>query len=528
MPWTIWQESLAKRDAAVRAKTIAEVERGITAMNMAFPQPQSAKHPIYGYDYPYRSYTPMAPTRRPDSPVTVSTLVKLADTYDVLRDCIQHLKREVTAVPIEISVKDGKTPSGRAEERIAKAMNFLSRKGGIGGIGVSRSEFEGKLLEDLLVIGAAAVWYHPTVGGSVYQCLAIDAATIRPASDAYGFPADPPYEQWIQGMKTGDYDYSQLSYTGLPINANSRSLYYKSPVEWLINVVNSALRADQWNREWLVSGNTPADMIAMPPEWSPDQVIQWADYWDSKLSGETKERVKTKFLPAGSQKVGSNTRKDQDFQEFELWLLRRTCACMGVQPASIGFAGEQYKVSQNDSMESTSAFGAGVILEWRKAFYDDLLERLGFPDLEVLNINAREEKIAERAQRNSTLVSGAIKTPNEARQDEGLEPIEGGDTLFISSTLRPLEQALEPPEPPAMPGAKPTAANANEPDEDDKQDRAAALRLYEKKSINRVKAGKPAFCSFESEYLPDAGAIAEALRGCNSIDDVREEFRKWA
>lgn len=34
--------------------------------------------------------------------------------------------------------------------------------------------------------------------------------------------------------------------------------------------------------------------------------------------------------------------KDQDFQEFKLWLQGRTCALMGVPPESLGFAGDQY------------------------------------------------------------------------------------------------------------------------------------------------------------------------------------------
>lgn len=530
------RESVRREAGAATVEALRAVwpTNGSSPMMGAPSFQPSSTYPVYAWDNPIWWSTPQPPTRRPQSQVTTQTLRQLADTYDILRDCIQHLKREVHAVPLRIVAKDKKDDSDGTQTRIIEAEQFFSLQGGIGGVGRMRTEFEGMVIEDLTVIGAAAIYYAPTRGGSPYEVVAIDATTIRPRVDAFGWPGPDEmwYEQWINGVMVTGFTRQEMTYTGLSIQSRSYSPYYASPVEWLIYVVTSALSADQWNRSWLTDGSSVQDIIALPEAWTPLQVKQFSEYWDQLRTGNIAGRQKTTFVPGGSQKVGTNTRKDQDFQEFELWLMRRTCAMMGVQPASIGFAGEQYKVSQQDSMESTSAFGVGVLLQWRKDLYDDLLLRLGYGDLECQNVTAREEKATERAERNTKLVSGGIKTPNEGRAEEGLEAIEGGDTLFISSTLRPLEQALEPP--PAPGGNDGARAGGNRGDRDGNADNPGndtqrALGQWERKALNRLRAGKSADCLFAHPAIahPYPPLIRERLAGCTTSDQVRAVFRTF-
>lgn len=136
---------------------------------------------------------------------------------------------------------------------------------------------------------------------------------------------------------------------------------------------------------------------------------------------------------------------------------------MGVQPASIGFTGEQYKVSQDESMHSTSRFGGGVLLRLRKRRYDDILERAGFGDLHTVLPEEQTEKPVERATREEIEIRSGAKTINEVRSGHQLGTIEGGDTTLVATTLRPLSQALTPPEPNPTPepGPVPTPGDNN-------------------------------------------------------------------
>jgi hypothetical protein len=188
-----------------------------------------------------------------------------------------------------------------------------------------------------------------------------------------------------------------------------------------------------------------------------------------------------------------------------------------VQPASIGFVGEQYKVTQGESLAATTQFGAGPLLQWRKSLYDDLLKRRGYPELEAWNVTPHETGAAARAARNEVRIRSGQCTPNEARAEEGLEPLPGGDTLFLAGGLVPLEQAASAGQPDAPPAeAEPTESEAVE----------RALRQWERKALNRLRAGKSAACAFESG-LPAtlSHLVQQGLDECVTAEAVRSLFR---
>lgn len=497
-------------DAAVRQGVQAAVAELIRAQIAVPGNPYGAPansptHGAYHFDNPIWFATPQSPKRRPGSLVDTQTLRQVADTYDVARSCINHLKREVAATPIRIAAKDPKDDSDATGRDIVDATAFFSRKGGLGGLGVRRSHFEGQVIEDVLVIGAAAIYHTPTRGGGVYESVPIAAETIRPVVDGYGWSSDPKdrYQQWIQGMKVASFGFEELTYDGIwPV---SFSPYFRSPLEWLLSAIMSAIKADEWNRNWLVTGNTPSDLIALPDSWSPDQVMAFSEWFNAKLEGNSEERQKTRFVPSGSSRLQSNSRKDQDFQEFELWLLRRTCSIFGVQPASIGFTGEQYKVSQDASLKTTTQFGAGALLDFRKELYDDILERLGYEHLELVNVTDEAEDASKRTERNAKAVGGPWKTVNEARKEDGLDPVPDGNSILTPMGFGPLS-------------SEPDAQDAASPDED--------LTRWERKAVTRLGRGQSATCRFESDVIPTAlrSEIDEGLQRAADRSDVRAVF----
>ena len=454
---------IREENARAQQQTIERIQQAMSGNAALMPgvpmfNSQSARYGAYHWNNPYRWSVLASPEYRPDSRITVQMLRNIADNYDVLRSCINHIKREVFAVPLKVVPKNDKDDSEETQEQIKFAEDFFEKKGGLGGRGRRRSHFESCIIEDLCVVGASAILYWPNRGGGVYEVLDIDAGTIRPRVDTYGWPGpnDIWYEQWVYGVITAEFYLEQMTYDGL--YPRTYTPYFASPVEWLVNVVNSALRADQWNRDWLTDGNIPQALIGTPDTWTPAEIMEFAAYFDAMM--DQKQRQKAKFVPGGMKVMDVPTRNDQQFQEFELWLLRRTCAMMGVQPASIGFAGEQYKVSQEESMASTTFFGVGAVLEFRAANYDDMLERMGLDRIHVNNVTAIEEKAKERAERNQILVGVPVKSINESRQEEGLDPVEGGDNILVPNNYQPLDLALNPPQP------EPLGADGNPPDGD--------------------------------------------------------------
>lgn len=467
-PWTKPpQEELARvaeqaANVAAERAAVAMVQRLLPLMNQPTSPQAEARFPLYALNNPWFYSTPQSPSRRLGSLINVDLLRQLADTYDIARSCIQHLKREVLSVPLQIVAKDDSQCGEPAKQRIKDAEAFFALNGGLGGYGKDRKEFEAAALDDLLIIGAASIYYHPTRGGQVYEVVAIDAATIRPVVDQYGWSPDDrdaagqlptlengwrrrptaPYEQWVMGTVVRDFTRQELEYRGLATHARTYTPYYASPIEWLALTFVTALKIDEWNRTWLTDGTSVDDKYSMPENWTAEQIIAYMDHLNQVTAGDAKSRHQTRLFPSGTQRLGSTARKDHDFEGLALWMLRRCCGCYGVQPASIGFTGEQYKVSQEESMGATTQFGAGVLLDWRKSLYDDLLVRLGYDDLETRNVLQAEEdatKVAERIERQ--IGSGQL-TPNEGRQAQGKDPLPGGDVLLVKNSLVPLGRVV--------------------------------------------------------------------------------------
>lgn len=505
-----------------------------SADNSPYAVPKGAPpYPLYKLDNPLWWNTPQNPKRRPDTNMSSETMRRIADTYDVLRACINHLKREVVNTPIRVMARDQKDDSQQTLQHIKDATEVFRTSGIIGGKGYRRAHYESVMIEDVCVLGAFASYFDLTVGGMIKEVINIDGSTIRPRVDAYGWDDKKAYEQWIHGAIIRTFTREELIYDGVfPV---AHSPYFRSPIEWLMSPVTSAIKADEWNRMWLTEGNTPDSLIALPDNWSASQVREFSQWWNELMADSMAERVKMKFVPGGSQRVATNSRKDQEFHQFERWMMLRTCAVYGVQPVSIGMAEGQYRVSQRESMRSTSQFGAGTLMALRKDHYDDILERLGYGNLEVITVFEEEDDAKSLAERTLISVGVPWKSINEARKAEGFPPIEGGDQLMAPIGVRTLEQAMDPKlngsqliaeqtkneadlDPNAKaesaggaPGGSPAGKSTAKSNAFSKSTgemkaearRSADLDLWARKAIRRMEKGKSPVCEFISEHIDE-------------------------
>lgn len=391
----------------------------------------------FALDNPWAFWLTYTPKKLPGKPFSVDTLRAWADSWDPLRSVLEYIKGEVASIPIKVVARDGSDRKLPPE-----VAAWFEDDGPLGGVGNTRRVFESKMLEDMLIVGQYAVWYQKTRRGKVLMCDAIDAGTIKPAVDALGWINDEkPFEQWIMGVKAGDYDRTEMRVDGLV--PRTHTPYFTSPVEWAVRLVLNGVRLDDWNSAWLTEGNVgTGDTISLGGEMSPSDVQAFKQWWEVQASTPG-GRQSTKFLPPDSKKLGDHSRKDQDFASFELQAIRRLCALFRVQPASIGYVGEQYKVTQESSMDAGRRVGVGAILQARKEFYDDLLRRLDCPDFEVLDDDDDIDRRAKEVDIKVKRTGGAYVTVNEARAEEGLPPLEGGDTLASLAMAANMEDAEE-------------------------------------------------------------------------------------
>lgn len=374
----------------------------------------------YHLDNPQNFWMTFSPRRLPGKNYSIDSLRSWARNWDPLVTVIGHLKAELASMPIEFAARPGK--DNESVKGQIETMNAFVANDGPLGFATTRRTFEAKLVDDLLITGAYAVWYQMTRGMQVLGCDTIDAATIKPKVDHRGWPdTKTPFEQWVIGVHTQSFAPGELRYDGMFPRTDTP--YFDSCVEGAVSRVFSGMKLDEWNLSWLTESNVrTGDVIALPNEWTPEQVMQFSEFWNAMQSNPAL-RQQTKFLPAGSSKIADHSRKDQDFAEFEIQTIRRLCGVFGIMPASIGYVGEQYKVTQGDSMDQSKRLGVGRLREVRKEFYDDLCLRLGCFDIECLDVEDDTDQMAKETDIDVQACGGPYMTVDEVRARRGLQAL---------------------------------------------------------------------------------------------------------
>jgi hypothetical protein len=143
-------------------------------------------------------------------------------------------------------------------------------------------------------------------------------------------------------------------------------------------------------------------------------------------------------------------------------------------------------------------------------------------------------------------IGSAQKTPNEARKLENLQPIDGGDRLFINSTLIPIDEVSSrtSPNPPAesVPGSTPAVEEAPTtapmliPKRTPSDQTTSSAKSLSPKELRDVMGRLSRVKSLESMDLSvlvaglngGTDAVLKAAIGARSIEDLRDRLRAAA
>jgi len=63
----------------------------------------------------------------------------------------------------------------------------------------------------------------------------------------------------------------------------------------------------------------------VPQGWTPDQIKQFQDYWDTEFSGDLARRRRAKFVPGEAAARVHQTKEPGQKNDFDEWLARIVC-----------------------------------------------------------------------------------------------------------------------------------------------------------------------------------------------------------
>ena len=317
-------------------------------------------------------------------PIGFHELRAFADAYDLLRLVIETRKDQMERQRWRIRPRAGKLKRSKAaldadtQIRVVAIERFFHKPDGT----TRWKTWLRSLLEDVFVIDAATLYCRRTRSGQLCALQQLDGATIKrviddwgrtplPYRDADGTMVYPPaYQQVLKGMPAVNYSARDIIYR--PRNVRAHKVYGYSPVQQVLMTVNIALRRQLWQLDYYTEGSIPDALIGVPTNWTPEQIKQFQDYWDTEFAGDLAKRRRAKFVPGDTAAKVVQTKEPQHKDDFDEWLARIICFAFSVPPQwavklmNRATADNQSAQSEEEGLEPTK--------EWVKDLVDEIID----------------------------------------------------------------------------------------------------------------------------------------------------------
>ena len=368
-----------------------------------------------------------------DAPTQVInyTAKKLYTSQDNLKAVVDFLSNSVAQLPLKVYKRDDETTRKRDRESDAAKLLYMPNSD------QTAFEFIRGVAMEYFIFGCVYVWLMPdansdsgyqmriipsewvteTIGGTAY---APDAIRVQTKSGQF---VDIPKEEFIQ-FKT----YS-------PGNPGG----YVAPISGLRQTLQEQIEAGNFRKQlWHSSGRLNAQIVR------PKDVQPWDD--------EARRRFITAFREgwgAGGEKAGSiplledgmeikpfsTSFKESQWAESVKLSRESVAAAYGVNPSLVWHSDTQTYASSKDNARALYAECLGPILQMiQQRINSFLLPKVKADKSLYVEFDLTEKlkgSFEERASILQSAVGGPWMTRNEARADNNLPPVEGGDELIV-------------------------------------------------------------------------------------------------
>lgn len=373
-----------------------------------------------------------------------------------------------SGIGYEIRLRDPQaTPTEEDQKTMVAIEKFLENTGFDNDN--SRDDFDTfirKIVRDRLVYDQVCFEIVPDRAGRPAEFYAVDASTIRIANEeAYADAIaegqakkgdEIKYVQVINGQVKAYFTANEMAF-GV---ANPRTDIYVagygfSELEMIINQVTAHLWAEEYNTRFFSQGGTTKGILnlkgsAQAPI-SPQQLESFKRQWISQVSGMTGAWKTPVVSVDGIEYISvSQSNREMEFEKWMNYLINIACAVYQIDPAEINFpnrggAGgtgggglgdggieDRLKHSKDKGLRPLLRFIESLINKHIVSKFD---EKYVFS---FVGIDAPSEKEIVELQAQRVKV---YKTVNEIRQEEGLEPIEGGDIILDPNFVQAVNNA---------------------------------------------------------------------------------------
>ena len=398
----------------------------------------------------------------PDAPTQVLnyTASKLYQSQDNLKAVVDFLSASIAQLPLNVYKRNDETD--RERDRTSPAARLLWRPNSA----MTAFEFIRALMSEYFVFGTVYVLVLPDADSrSGWQMWPVPSEWVIETESRNAYMAESitvVAKNSGAPVKIPSTDFVQFK-TYSPGNPGG----YVSPISALRQTLEEQIQAGKFRRQlWSSSGRLNAQILrpANVQPWDDAQRKRFVDAFRESWGAGGSKAGSIPLLEDGMEiKPFSTSFKESQWME-SVKLSREACAAAyGVNPSLIWHTDTQTYASSKDNARALYAECLGPILQMlQQRINSFLLPMVGADPDTYVEFDLTEKlkgSFEERAAILQSAVGGPWMTRNEARADNNLPPVEGGDELIVP--LNVVEGGQASPNDTHMEEQKPMAIDEN-------------------------------------------------------------------
>lgn len=400
---------------------------------------------------------------------------QLYATQANLHAVVSFLADSIAQLPLKIYVRDGE--NSRRRDRDSVAAKLLWRPNA----DQTAYEFINALSVELLLMGCAVMWLLPDPDSeSGYQLRIIPREWIVDTERATNYAPD------ILKVHTGAgqfIDIPRTEFVQFRMYSPGNPGGYQSPIAALRQTLSEQIEADRFRTQIYKSSGRFNAYITRPKDvqtWDDDTKRKWLTAFREGWGHDGSNAGKMPLLEDGMEiKSYQFNAREAQYAETKQLSREDVAAAFHVNPSLIWHTTTQTYASAKDNARALYADCLGPTLQMlQQRINSFLLPMVGADPRAYVEFDLTEKlkgSFEERASIIQASVGGPWLTRNEARADNNLPPIEGGDELIVP--LNVIEGGQSSPQDTHMEEQEPMTTEPAEPQKMRKKSEAEKIRV---------------------------------------------------
>jgi len=338
-----------------------------------------------------------------------------------VRACVDALVNEVMSQGWEFYVED----ETESYKRLLKKLDEWFKQPNAQ---ESSEELLRTILVDWLVTGDAFIELVPSDLGNITELYAIDPQHMKIKIDKHGIVVQ--YIQKVHGKDPVEFDPEDIIHW--KYQSVSSSVFGLSPLETLLQTAAGDLNARDYNNNFFKNAASPRLHVDLGEGIAQDEIDKFMAYWDKELKGKPFKNIFT----GGGATVKEITYKNIDMQyiDFQKMNAQKILAVYGVPPIQIGLIEGSNRFNADEQRQIWKESRVHPLQRRFANGFNEILNRMGIKHIRFRFIGLDKPDPMKDLQMQVLKLKHGLRTINELRIEDGLEPVEWGDKPLLLQT----------------------------------------------------------------------------------------------